>query len=427
MRSPRKAFASALAASLVLAAAMSVTPVRAGGIGTTITQHDVKNLTTEGDVRLHIIRGNTVDGPIRAWLVEIDPGPATFDVATPNNQLPGRTKVSDMGIAHRAAAAINGDFGFDRPLHAFAQDGNLWQSGLQTHGNVAVAKDETHAWIGRPRTAVDVLNGSATNVRFGVDRWNSGAPKTGEIAGYSPQGGSVANPPSGACSARLTSPGALTWAPGRNGLQRTYRVDAERCDTSAMAENGGVVVSTKNSAGPDKQAITDLAPGNTVTVRWKLAWPGVMDSVGGRPMLVENGANVAPTTCRICGRNPRSAVAINQACENGGAACRVYLVIVDGRQGGWSVGMTLRQLAAFLAMPSVADAHAAVNMDGGGSAVMWVRKQGNHCWKNVSTGCVVNRPTTNGTTLGERTAETALLALGGSDTDPSTEPNPAGP
>jgi hypothetical protein len=286
-----------------------------------------------------------------------------------------------------------------------------------------VSKDETHAWIGRPRTAVHVLNATASNVRFGVDRWNSGGPKSGEIAGYSPQGGSVANPPSGACSARLVNQGQLTWAPGRNGLQRTYRVDAERCDSSAMSENGGVVVSTRDAAGTEKTAIRSLDPGQTVTVRWRLAWPGVMDTLGGRPILVENGANIAPGACDICSRNPRSAVAINQACQSGGAGCRVYLAVVDGRQGPWSVGMTLQQLAAFLKMPSVADAHAALNMDGGGSAALWVEKQGNHCWRNVSRGCVVNRPTTNGSDFGERTAETAALALAGSD----TEPNPAGP
>lgn len=81
------------------------------------------------------------------------------------------------------------------------------------------------------------------------------------------------------------------------------------------------------------------------------------NAIAGSTLLVHKGKNVAPKNSP---QAPRTAVAINQK-------GLLLLVTVDGRQPGFSEGMTLHQLGAFLI------AHGAVialNLDGGGSTTM---------------------------------------------------------
>jgi exopolysaccharide biosynthesis protein len=61
----------------------------------------------------------------------------------------------------------------------------------------------------------------------------------------------------------------------------------------------------------------------------------------------------------------------------------LLLLVVDGRQAGWSVGATLPELAQLMLD---AGAWNAVNLDGGGSTAMWHREPG------AAAGRVLNRP-----------------------------------
>lgn len=78
----------------------------------------------------------------------------------------------------------------------------------------------------------------------------------------------------------------------------------------------------------------------------------------------------------------------------------LFLITVDGRQPGYSVGMTLTELAQFMQTGmgpwtrSGATAYQAMNLDGGGSTTMVIRQQ------------VVNRPSDQ---TGERPVANALL------------------
>ncbi len=75
-------------------------------------------------------------------------------------------------------------------------------------------------------------------------------------------------------------------------------------------------------------------------------------------------------------RHPRTAVGLD-------AGRRwLYLVVVDGRQPGYSVGMTARELADLMVRLG---ADRAMNLDGGGSSVLMVAGQGD-------TLNIVNRP-----------------------------------
>lgn len=63
---------------------------------------------------------------------------------------------------------------------------------------------------------------------------------------------------------------------------------------------------------------------------------------------------------------------------------RLFYVVVDGRQPGYSAGMTLRELAAFL---RELGADEALNLDGGGSSAMVVPDL-----RGDSAVTIVNRP-----------------------------------
>jgi hypothetical protein len=114
--------------------------------------------------------------------------------------------------------------------------------------------------------------------------------------------------------------------------------------------------------------------GDTVRVVQGLAnnLPRLTQLVGGGPRMLQDGVDVVDasypnesigeTHCTY--RHPRTAIGFNQD------STKVYFVVVDGRQEGFSVGMSLYELAAF--MKEIGAAHA-VNLDGGGSSsiVVW--------------------------------------------------------
>lgn len=116
---------------------------------------------------------------------------------------------------------------------------------------------------------------------------------------------------------------------------------------------------------------------------------GVTEAIGGFPLLLADGETVGdlevadrPDFARE--RHPRTAVGLDLA------ARRLWLVVVDGRQEGWSAGMSLPELADFMVALGARDA---LNLDGGGSSVM------------VIEGRRVSRPSDAG---GERAVVNAL-------------------
>lgn len=97
---------------------------------------------------------------------------------------------------------------------------------------------------------------------------------------------------------------------------------------------------------PFRDAVAGVGPSTTDTD------PGTL--------LVSDGVNLGATARVQPGtRNPRTAVGVSQDGKT------LFLAVVDGRQPGWSVGMTLPELGQLLVDEGVWDA---VNLDGGGSS-----------------------------------------------------------
>ena len=127
---------------------------------------------------------------------------------------------------------------------------------------------------------------------------------------------------------------------------------------SAVPADGWVL-----SIGPTLAArLKPVVAGATVQLEMRTfpALAGVQSAIGGGPTLVRNGK--AMEWSGILMRHPRTAIGWNKD--------SYFLVEVDGRQSGLSVGMTFPELADYMVKLGCEQA---MNLDGGGSATLWVR------------------------------------------------------
>ncbi len=154
--------------------------------------------------------------------------------------------------------------------------------------------------------------------------------------------------------------------------------------------DGAVLVGRGASAG---WLASEASVGQTVTARLILRpqWGGVVDAVGGGPVIVRDGQPVfraleSFTSNQLSLRNPRSAVGQRQ---DG----RIVLVAVDGRQPGYSTGLTNFELAQTMVRLGAVTAS---GLDAGGSTTM------------AFDGKLLNRPSDPG---GERAVADGLFVF----------------
>lgn len=404
MRGIRRPVASALL-GLTVVVASAVTPAAGGSSQPAVA---ASRPATSPAATIRVATGVTYTrireaaGPWIVHVVEVDPSEApTLDIATAGARIGRFARPSVIGSTRGALVAINGDFSVDRgrPLHPLARDGVLLTAGLQNGAHFAVSQDELARYVSNDRLAVSARNLS-TELAFAVSDWNTGVPLRDGVAAFTRYGGQVERPPAEGCAVRLRPVGGLRWGTARVGVARDYRVEASRCASTPMWVQRGAVVLASTWWGTGAAELKEMDLGQTVRLTWSFGWAGVMDSVGGMPLIVDDGRNIGPRCASsFCGRNPRTALAVR-------ADGTLLLVVVDGRKRS-SVGMTLTQLGRYLV--DLGAVHA-INLDGGGSSSMWIRGEG-----------VVNDPSDS---TGERALTNAVLVLPGADVG---EPIPAMP
>jgi hypothetical protein len=157
-------------------------------------------------------------------------------------------------------------------------------------------------------------------------------------------------------------------------------------DVHGLSASGGDVYSPPM---PNFAALA-IGPGNDVRV---LA-PGdptggdIRHGVGGFGLLLVDGRNVGGQGPR----HPRTAVGVNAGGD------QLFLLVIDGRQVGYSEGATTRETAAILLELGAVDA---VNLDGGGSTTLVIED-------DDGRPRVVNRPIHLGLPGNERPNANAL-------------------
>jgi hypothetical protein len=165
-----------------------------------------------------------------------------------------------------------------------------------------------------------------------------------------------------------------------NGVRRTGR------ERPALVARGGGSVPWIGVTG-----VTDRVVPST---GWPLGGvgPDAVQVVGGWPELLDGGRRVGDLLVGAnpsfaASRHPRTAVGVNPSDRS------LWFVVVDGRQGDYSTGMTLPELTGLL---EAMGAEEALNLDGGGSSVLVVR------------GRAVSHPSDD---TGERAVANALLLV----------------
>lgn len=349
--------------------------------------------TVAPGVTLTVIRDYS--GPFRIRVLTVDRASgATIDTMLANDKLPKLETTSSMAERNGAIAAINGDYANlenGRPVYTFAADGHLAQTPLSWGRNFAVRQDKTAAYIGHPEVVAAVREHDS-GTSYPLSRVNHGPPSREEMTAFTKQGGWVERAPGGHCLARLQPSGPpRLMADGAAGTEVPAYVELVRCGGRGIRAKGGIVLVAPID-GQYALSLSMLVPGEEMTFSWSMGWPGVLDTVGGNPTLIEGGQVVTKNvygSSAFFSRNPRTGVGTT---PDG----KILLVTVDGRQPRYSVGMTLEELSdLFVSL----GADYALNLDGGGSTTM------------VVNGAIKNRPSDGS----ERPVSSAITILPAGD------------
>lgn len=326
-------------------------------------------------------------GPWAVHIVEAAPGSCRPVVRTwkAGGALVGRAPTSALAREAEAAlgrpvlAAVNADFfSFDPPgvpTGAQVADGEVVR-GPGTRPVFGVDVDGT-PFIATVELDAEVHTSAGMSAR--VRRINT-RPGPDEITLYNRFTGRTTPADTGVVEAIIAPQEGL---PGSgHGVVSAF----DTAPAGVPVPDGGVVLAGRGRGAAFLQHL--LEPGDTV--RWEVAFDGapgpVREMVGGYPALLRDGDALETTGDFATTRHPRTAVGWRRDGT-------LLLVVADGRQDGYSVGMSLPELTDLLRSLGAVDA---LNLDGGGSTTLVVR------------GEVVNRPSDP---QGERPVANALLLL----------------
>jgi hypothetical protein len=164
------------------------------------------------------------------------------------------------------------------------------------------------------------------------------------------------------------------WLPLQAGM--TYRARVQEIltggDTCFTADK--MVLSIRPNLGR-KNPTVRVGDVLTFTTGMLPAMIGVKTAIGGGPILISNGerqtwprpvpgTRVPASISALWERHPRTAIGWNKD--------DFFIVEVDGRQELLSAGMTLNELADYMLRLGCTEA---MNLDGGGSSMLWVDGQ----------------------------------------------------
>ncbi len=142
----------------------------------------------------------------------------------------------------------------------------------------------------------------------------------------------------------------------------------------SLIPSDGVVLAIEPSVGRDwLRTINESTTGTLEIALTPEKWQQVQRGVGGNLRLVRDGevepeliafgrshGHTASAHRNGASRHPRSALGFNDD--------KLFLIAIDGRQGGYSMGMTLYDMGKFFSELGIEHA---INFDGGSSSTLW--------------------------------------------------------
>lgn len=336
--------------------------------------------------------------PWSIHVIEIDRSRKDLDFysALAAGKVLGVSRISEMTRAFPKAkgqpvAIVNGDF-YERDNRTYAGD----PRGLQIVGGELVSGPDTasvwfdasgdpHVGLVRDDFLVTWPNGQKLDFSLNQQR----RPNVAML--YTPSYGDSTRV-AGGRDLILEKAGDGPWLP--LAANETYRAKVREISTAGNTKLEPNILVL--SIGPQLLSkVPEVKAGDEVTLSTKLIpdLKGVPTAISGGPALIEkgkafvdreppNGSAGAYSERSKYERHPRSAVGWNDQ--------KVFLITVDGRQPGLSVGMTLAELAEY--MVTKLKCTDGMNFDGGASASLWM------------SGSIVNDPC-----QGERAVANGLM------------------
>ena len=309
-------------------------------------------------------------GPQVIYRLQIDPRQGTLRLGQAMDEVVGAETTSSMSRRAGALAAINGGYfrttGVARgePVGLLVKDGRVLSEPVRNRASLLIGPgDSQRLAIVFPRLSLTLRIGKSRLPVDGINR----PRQADELVVYTPDYHRTT----------LTEPGGseLVVRQGR----RPEPLSAGQDKASRVIPPDGMVISAHGKARERLAAIwrtdrpvrlqTDLQTGEPGSLPLPIL-------LGAGPQLLRQGAVVleeqvesyAPSF--LTDRAPRTAI----GWQSDGT---ILLVVVDGRQPQWSIGMTLAELAELMRDFGCQEA---LNLDGGGSTTMVVQDR------------VVNRP-----------------------------------
>lgn len=305
------------------------------------------------------------EGPWSIHAVKVDRSAARFRFVSTlaQDQVYGLATVSQQAATLQCArpvAAVNGDFFVIRP-GPYQGD----PLGLHIARNELISSPngpsfwidkEGQPHIGQVMAQFRAVGPDGVSVPFVLNEERG----DNEAVLYTPAVGPSTRT-EGGLEIILEKAGEGVWLPLRSGA-------SFRASVKAILEGGNTELTPTTmvlSIGPAlAERLPPWTPGSVLTLHLQTVpdLTGASTAVGGGPILLDEGRS--PEWSPPQPRHPRTALGWNDE--------QFVLVVVDGRQDGFSVGMTIPELASLM---KGLGCQYAVNLDGGGSSTLWLDGQ----------------------------------------------------
>ena len=307
-----------------------------------------------GGLALTKIRKGTGHGPVQMWAARFDPRDGwRVRVATGESVLQ-RERISHLASRKRAVLAVNGGFfAYDGAAVGTVLVNGKWRR-LPWNGRTTIGFDNNgRATIGSMRVDARAIFGNGTSVPI---RDLNGWPDGGRVTALTRDFGTFYKLSPGEM-ALVVENGKVVSKPGGGGAN--------------IPSNGFVLVASGGARPPLERVARGTSARLSIA---PIGWPSITTALGGGPRLVKDGQIYVTSegfrSDVLSGTGPRTAFGIDKQ-------GRYIILVADGRQGYYSTGLTLHELAATMQKLGAVDA---LNFDGGGSTALAVK------------GKIVNRP-----------------------------------
>lgn len=287
--------------------------------------------------------------PVKINVVEMNNKVASnYEVkpAIASETLPNKRTVRNIAQRTNSIVAINGGFFKPQtgvPLGTLMIDKKIYTGPIYDRVALGIFKDGYD--VGRVQLDGKIIG---NNQKIKIDNINQPRMLSSYILAYTRDWGKYA-PVSPQYGVQLQIVGNKITAASANPL--------------SIPENGYVLVGPKSKLG--KLFGADYVD---VEIKTNPKWENVQHIISGGPYLLKDNQIFIDMTAQklqsIGGRNPRTAIGYTE--DN-----NLVLVAVDGREGS-SVGLTLVELAKLMKTLGCTNA---INLDGGGSTVMYIKGQ----------------------------------------------------